>query len=260
MPRPTPRKYFIHDSLTMFRRCMLITLRNPDALITSIMSPMILMLLFVFVFGSAMDVGDYTFVNFIIPGVILQCIGQCATTTAIAVNVDLTKGVFDRFRSMPIAKSAVLTGHVLAAMARNTIATVLIIGVALLIGFQPEASFVQWLGIAAMLLLFMLAITWLSVIFGIAVKSAESAGALTVPVLILPYVSSGFVPIESMAKGLQAFAQNQPMTPIIDTVRALSMGTPLATDTMLLPVAWCIGITTVSYLLATQLYKRKMSV
>ena len=251
--------HLIKDSFSMFRRCMLISLRKPDALVTSIVAPVCMMLLFVLVFGESMNVGGGSFVNFIVPGVLLQCIGQCATFTAMTVNEDLTKGIFDRFRSMPIAKSAVLTGHVLAATARNIIATTAVIGAAFLVGFRPEASFVQWLGIAGVLLLFMLAITWLSVVFGIAVKSTESAGALMIPVTILPYISSGFVPVESIAAGLQSFAQHQPMTPIIDTVRALSMGLTAPTNTWQIAVLWCVGIITGSYLVAVQMYRRRMS-
>ena len=251
-------KHIIWDSITMFKRCGLIALRKPDALATSIFVPTFMMLLFVFVLGNAMDVGAYDFISFIVPGVILQCIGQCATVTSIVVNEDLTKGIFDRFRSMPIAKSAVMTGHVLAATIRNIIATTTVIGVALLIGFRPQAGFLAWLAIAGLLLLFMMAITWLSLLFGMLVKSAESAGALAVIVTILPYLSSGFVPVESMAPALQGFARHQPMTPVIDTVRALSLGLPV--DGQWLPaLLWCLGIILCSYLAASWLYRKKMT-
>jgi len=251
-------KYMILDSLTMFKRCGLIALRKSDALATSIFVPTFMMLLFVFVFGEAMYVGSYDFTNFIVPGIILTCIGQCATVTSIVVNEDLTKGVFDRFRSMPIAKTAVMNGHVLAAMARNIVATSVVFGVAFLVGFRPQAGVIAWLGIVGILLLYMLAITWVSLLFGIVVKSAETAGTLAVIVTILPYLSSGFVQVESMAPALQGFARNQPMTPVIDTVRALSLDMP-ADGSWLAAVLWCTGIIVCFYIIASQVYRRKMT-
>ena len=251
-------KHLIWDSMTMTRRCNLLSIRKLDSLVMGIIVPTFMMLLFVFVFGNAMDVGDFAFVNFVVPGVIIQCIGQAGAATALSVNEDLTKGIFDRFRSMPIAQSAVLTGHVMAATLRNMLATSVVIGVALLIGFRPQASFVAWLAIAGLLILFMLAITWVTVIFGIAAKSAESAGAVQILTSILPFLSSGFVPVETMTPALQGFARHQPMTPVIDTVRALSMGMP--TDGRWIPaLIWCVGIIVCSCVAATWLYRRKMA-
>ena len=251
------KKLFL-DSKTMFHRCQLSAMRKPDTIVTSIFVPVIMMLLFVFVFGGAMEVGEFSFVNFIVPGVILQCISQCAASTAVTINDDMTKGIFDRFRSMPIAKSAVLTGHVLAAMVRNIITTVVVFLVAFLIGFRPSASFTDWLLIAGVLLLFMLAFTWISVIIGVVAKNSESASGMTILAALLPYLSSGFAPIDTMPAALRVFATHQPMTPVIDTVRALTLGFPL--DGSLMPaILWCAGISIVCAIIGTRLYQRKMT-
>jgi len=242
----------------MFKRCALLSLRKPDALVTSIFVPVFMMLLFVFVFGNAMDVGDFDFINFIVPGIILACIGQGASVTSMSVNEDLTKGIFDRFRSMPVASSAVMTGHVLAALLRNIVSTSAVFGVAFLVGFRPQANFLAWLGVVGVFLLYMLAITWVSLMFGIFAKSPESAAGVAIFMTVLPYLSSGFVPVDSMAPVMQGFARHQPMTPVIDTVRALSLGMPV--DGSWLPaLLWCVGIIVCSYVAASLLYRRKMS-
>jgi len=248
----------IQDVLTMFKRCMLMTVRNIDALFTGIAQPALLMFLFVYVFGGAMNVGNIDYVNYIVPGVILQCIGQCAGITAISVNNDLKKGIIDRFRSLPIAKSSVLIGHALAAVVRNVITTVLIIIVALLIGFRPTANLIQWLAAMGILFLYILAITWLSIIFGLISSSAESAQGLTIVCILLPYISSGFVTTETMPAALRIFAENQPLTPIIESVRALLLNTS-PDGKILISVIWCLGILFISYIIAVQLYKHKLS-
>jgi ABC-2 type transport system permease protein len=246
------------NSWVMFRRCLTTSLRNPDTMATAIFVPAIVMLLFGLIFGNIMDVGDYSYIDFIVPGIILQTVAQAVTAAAICVNNDMKKGIIDRFRSMAIAKSAVLTGHVLAAVVRNMIATSVVIGVAVAIGFRPQASFTNWLIIAGLLILYMLAITWIAVICGLIAKTPESAGTMPFLLFILPYVSSGFAPVESMHVSLRWFAENQPMTPIIDSLRALMLNMPTGTN---LPVAviWSAGITAAAFIIAVQVYKRRLS-
>jgi len=242
----------------MFGRSMRVTLRHPDTLVTGMFVPVLVMLLFVFVFGGAMDMGDYSVVNFIVPGIILQVLGQASTNTAIGVNGDMQTGMIDRFRSMPIGKSALLNGHVLAALVRNLVTAGLVIGTAILIGFRPTASFSGWLAIAAVLALYILVLTWLAVIMGLISRSAEAASGGMMLAFILPYISSGFVPTDTLPRGLQIFAEHQPMTPVINTLRSLMLGRGPGDD-IWVAVAWCVGILAVSYVVAVQIYKRKMT-
>ena len=253
-----PKGRLLSDSWTMSRRCLRTTFRNPEAFGTAIIVPAFVMLLFGLIFGNIMDVGSYRSIDFIVPGIILQTVAQGATASAVNVNNDMMKGIMDRFRSMPIAKSAVLTGHVLAAVVRSMITTAVAIGIAIAIGFRPQAGFVDWLIIAGILILFMLAITWIAVICGLIAKAPESAGTYPFMLFILPYVSSGFAPTETMPRGIRWFAENQPMTPIIDSVRALMLNTPTG-DVLPLALLWSVGIIILTFTIAVQIYKRKIS-
>jgi len=246
------------DSLTMFKRCLLISFRNPEAIGTAIIVPAIVMALFGLIFGNVMDVGDFSYIDFIVPGIILQTTAQGITSTAINVNNDMHKGIIDRFRSMAIAKSAVLTGHVLASVVRNMIATSIVIGVAVAIGFRPQAGIVDWLVVAGILVLYMLAITWIAVICGLIAKTPESAGTMPFLLFVLPYISSGFVPTETLPRGLVWFAENQPMTPIIDVLRGLMLNIHSG-NALPIALAWCAGIIAVSFIIAVQVYKRKLT-
>jgi len=249
----------LSDIWIMFWRCMLNAIRNPETLVTSIAAPATLMFLFLYVFGGAMNVGDYDFTNFIVPGIILQCIGQGVVTTATSVNSDLKSGIINRFRTMPIAKSAVLSGHVLAATIRNLLIAFVIIGVALLIGFRPEANFFQWLGVIGILNLYILAVTWISVLVGLTVRSSESAISIMTIMSILPFFSSGFAPTETMPVALQTFANHQPMTPVIETLRALMLNGELGKN-LQLTLIWWIAILVIAYLASIQAYKRKLTI
>jgi len=242
----------------MFKRCLTTSLRNPETIGTAIFIPAIVMWLFGILFGNVMDVGDYNYIDFIVPGIILQTVAQAVTAAAIGVNNDMQKGIIDRFRSMDISKSSVLTGHVLSAIVRNMIATIVVIGVAFAIGFRPQAGFLDWLIIAGVLILYMLAITWIAVICGLIAKTPESAGTMPFLLFVLPYISSGFVPVETMPKALKWFAENQPMTPIIDTLRALMLNQPLGNN-LLLSLVWSAGIIAVAFTIAVQIYKNKTS-
>lgn len=248
--------YSLQDIMTMFKRCMLLSLRNLDAFLTGIGTPILMMLLFVYVLGGAMNVGNMNYVDFLVPGIILQCIGQCGSTTAISVNNDLKSGIIDRFGSMPISYSSVLTGHALAAIIRNIITVSLILILSYFIGFRPNAGIVQWGIVIGILLLFISGITWISIILGLISGSAESANGISAIIMFLPYLSSGFAPVETMPTALRIFAENQPMTPIIESIRSLLMNAALG-ENFIPAVAWCSGMLITAYIGAVLIYRSK---
>lgn len=247
----------ILDTRTMANRNLRKSIRNPDTLLVDIIQPIMTMLIFVFVFGGAIKAGDSSYINYIIPSILLLCIAQCGTKTAVGISTDIEKGIVDRFRSMPIAKSSVLTGHVLGAVVRAIIPITLIFMVAFLIGFRPSSDITGWLVSLGLLLLFSLTISWLAVAFGLIVKSAEGAGAFTMFAVMFSYLNSGFVPTDTLPVVLRVFAENQPMTPIIEALRALLLGTAVGNN-LLLAVIWCVGLLVVAYIVAIQMYKRKL--
>jgi ABC-2 type transport system permease protein len=249
----------LYNSKTMFKRNMKISFRNPDTMVMSIFAPTLMLLLFAYVFGGVMNVGDgINYVNFIITGIILQCIAQAAMTTAICINTDMNKGMIERFRSMPISKSSFLMGHFSAAIVRNVITVTIMIGVAFIVGFRPEASFGGWLVIIAMLLLFIMVVNWIAILLGLATKTPESAGSFVALISVLPFVSSGFAPTETMPAGIRWFAEYQPMTPIINTIRSMIMGGTAGTD-LYIALAWCFGLLALMFALSLYAYKRKLS-
>jgi ABC-2 type transport system permease protein len=245
----------VADSVTMIQRSLRHSLRNQDALLMAVALPILLMLMFVYVFGGAIDTGT-EYVNYVVPGIILLCTGYGAASTAVAVAQDMAEGVMDRFRSLPIHSSAVLTGHVVASLVRNAFSTALVIGVAVLTGFRPTAGPLRWLGAVAVLLLFVLAMSWLSVALGLLARSVEGASGFTFFVLFLPYLSSAFVPTDTMPAVLRVAAEHQPVTPIIETVRGLLFGTPIGSSGWL-AVAWCGGMLAVSYAASAVLFRRR---
>jgi ABC-2 type transport system permease protein len=243
------------DSLTMAGRSLRLTMRTPDALLTSLLLPIMLMLLFVDLFGGAIQTGT-EYVTYVVPGVLLLCAGFGASMTAVSVSQDMTGGIVDRFRSLDVAGTAVLAGHVAASVARNLASTVLVLGVAFLIGFRPSAEPLDWLAAAGVLLAFMLAISWLSAAIGLLARSPEAAGGFTFFMAFLPYPSSAFVPIDTMPSWLHGFANNQPVTPVIETLRGLLLDTPVGTSPWL-ALAWCGGILVASVALAGVLFRRR---
>ena len=253
----TTLTYAASDSAAMIGRSVKHTVRNLESLLMSVILPVVLMLMFVYVFGGAIDPsGNYA--NYVVPGIILLCTGYGAASTAVDVARDMTEGVVDRFRSMPILSSAVLTGHVVASVARNTLATVLVIGVAFLTGFRPDAGVLEWLAVAGMLLLWVLALSWVAVCFGLIARTVEGANGFTFLVLFLPYLSSAFVPVETMRAGLRAVAANQPVTPITETLRGLLLGTPIGSYGWQ-ALAWCAGLLVAAFTAATILFRRRTS-
>jgi ABC-2 type transport system permease protein len=248
---------YIYDSKVMFKRCMKIALKNGEALIQATVTPIFLMLLFGAVFGNIADVGAYNYIDFIVPGIVLQAVAQATAYTAINVNTDMTKGIVDRFRSMPIASSSLLIGHAGASVVRNVITTTLIIGTALAIGFRPRAGFIEWLVVAGLLLLSVTAITCFALLCGLKAKSPESASGLMFPLFILPFISSGFAPTETMHTAIRWFAEHQPATPVINSIRSLMLGYEPGND-LWIAIAWTAGISVITFVLALKRYKRKL--
>jgi ABC-2 type transport system permease protein len=247
--------YAVADTGAMVGRSVRHTVRNMESLLMSVILPIVLMLMFVYVFGGAIDPSGH-YANYVVPGIILLCTGYGAASTAVDVAQDMAEGVVDRFRSMPILSSAVLTGHVVASVARNALSTVLVIGVAFLTGFRPSAGVVEWLAVAAMLLLWVLALSWLAVCFGLLARTVEGANGFTFLVLFLPYLSSAFVPVATMKAGLRAVAEHQPVTPVTETLRGLLLGTGIGSYGWQ-ALAWCAGLLVVSYAGATALFERR---
>ena len=252
----------ISDGLVMIKRSSLHIIRNTDQLLGTFFQPIMFLVLFTAVFGGAVELAlppDVPYVNFLMAGIIVQTIAFGSTTTAIAVTNDLKRGIVDRFRSLPMSDSAVLTGHVVSDVFRNSLSTVVMLLAGLLFGFRPNASFLDWIAIAGIVVLFTLAFSWLAAIIGVLAKSVEGVQWLTfVLVFPLTFASSAFVPAESMPGWLSAFTANQPITHVIDTIRALMIGTPIG-DHGWLAVVWCLGILIVSVPLATYLFRKKTS-
>ncbi|WP_216915369.1 ABC transporter permease [Nocardia noduli] len=244
------------DSGTMLDRNLRHTLRSPDTMIMTIALPVLILLLFVYVFGGAMDVGPGPYIDYVVPGIILLCAGFGAGTTAASISTDVKDGIIDRFRTMDIARSAVLTGHVAESLIRNLITTSLVMVVAVALGFRPTSDPLRWAGALAVIAMFVLALSWVAAALGLLAKNPEAANGFSFAFTFIPYVSSAFVPPESMPTWLHRFAENQPVTPVIETVRGLLMGTPIG-DSALLAVAWCAGIALAGYLAAGALFTRR---
>ncbi|MFC7450919.1 ABC transporter permease [Rhodococcus daqingensis] len=253
MTRPT----LAADSLAMLRRSLKHLLRSPDSMIMAVALPIMLMLLFVYVFGGAIETGT-AYINYVVPGIILLCAAFGASTTAVGVSSDMTEGIVDRFRTLPIAQSSFLTGHVLASVVRNLLTTAIVFAVALLMGFRPTGDPMKWLGVIGMIAAFVFALSYLSTALGLLAKNPEAASGFTFVIMFLPYVSSAFVPAETMPSWLRWFAENQPVTPIIETVRGLLMGTPIGTSAWL-AVAWCAAIAAVGFVWSGILYRNRVT-
>lgn len=240
---------------TMAGRCLRLTRRNPEAILTSLMLPVMLMLLFVYLFGGAIDTGT-AYVTYVVPGVLLLCAGFGASMTAQTVSNDMTSGAIDRFRSMDVPGAALLGGHVVASLARNVASTTLVLGVAFAIGFRPSAGPLEWLAAVGVLLLFIVTMSAISAAVGLLAKTPEGAGGFTFFVTFLPYPSSAFVPVDTMPSWIQPFAANQPVTPVIETLRSLLLGTPAGSNPAV-AAAWCGGLLVASVLLAGVLFRRR---
>ncbi|MFD6451698.1 MULTISPECIES: ABC transporter permease [unclassified Nocardia] len=249
----------LQDSATMLDRNIRHTLRSPDTMIMTVVLPVMILLMFVFVFGGAMDVGPGAYIDYVVPGIILLCASFGASTTALALSTDVAEGIIDRFRTMAIARSAVLTGHVAESVIRNLITSAIVIGVAVVLGFRPTTDPLRWLGVFGVLAMFVFALSWLAAALGLLAPNPEAANGFTFVFMFLPYVSSAFVPTSSMPTWLHWYAENQPVTPVIETLRGLSMGTPIG-NSWVLAVLWCAGIGLVGYIAAGALFRRQSNV
>ena len=254
MPLPRPRS-IAGDTTTMIGRGVRLSRRNVEAMTTALMLPIMLMLLFVYLFGGALrSQGPY--VDYVVPGVILLCAGFGSATTAVTVCQDMRGGIIDRFRSMDVSGVSFLGGHVAASAIRNLVSTALVIGVAFAIGFRSHGSIGQWAAAVAILMLFIVALSWFAAVVGLFAGSPEAAGGFTFFVMFLPYPSSAFVPINSMPSWLQGFARDQPFSPVIDALRQLLSGATVD-DSAVRSVAWWSGILLVSVVVSAVLFRRK---
>ncbi|MEF3307806.1 ABC transporter permease [Paenibacillus sp. GYB004] len=252
----TVKSHFFSDMSVMLGRSMRHIFRSMDTIITVCITPVAMMLLFVYVFGGSIHTGTDNYVNYLLPGILLIAIASGISYTAYRLFMDKQRGIIERFHSMPIARSAVLWGHVLTSLVSNVISLVVIILVALIMGFRSSAGILPWLAVAGILVLFTLALTWVAAIAGLSGKTVEGASAFSYPLIFLPFISSAFVPTESMPKVVRAFADNQPVTSIVETIRALLSGQPVGND-IWIALAWCVGIMLVAYIFAMRAYKRK---
>ncbi len=249
------RKYFISDVSVMFGRTMRHITRSVDTIITVCITPIAMMLLFVYVLGGAIETGAESYINYILPGITVMTIGSGIAYVGYRLFNDKQNGIFDRFHSMPISRSTVLWGHVLTSVISNMISVVVVILVAFLMGFRPSASVLNWLAVFGILIVFTLALTWVAVIAGIAAKTTDGAVAFSYPIIFLPFISSAFVPTDTMPKAVRIFAENQPVTPIVNSIRSLLVGES-ATNDLWTALAWCAGITVIAYLFSIRLYKK----
>lgn len=245
----------LRDAFILTGRSMKHILRSPDTIITVTIMPIAFMLLFVYVFGGAIKAGTDHYVNYLLPGILLIAIASGISYTAFRLFIDMQKGILTRFNSMPISRSAILWGHVLTSIVSNTISVIVIVLVALIMGFRSSASILEWLAVAGILLLFMFALTWLAVIPGLKAKTVDGASAFSYPLIFLPFVSSAFVPTDTMPAAIRAFAENQPVTSIVDAIRAL-LNSGTVGSSLWIALAWCVGITVVTYGIAVRMYKR----
>jgi len=257
-------RYALSDTQVMIARGLRRSVRDPEAFITALALPVVLMLLFVYVFGGAFNAGVGAaggYANYVVPGLIVLCAGFGAGTTAVAVATDMSSGIVDRFRSMPIASWSVLAGHIAASLVRNLLATALVIAVGLAVGWRPVAGPLAWAGAIVMIVAFILAMSWLAACFGLVVSSPEAATGATFALMFVPYLSSAFVPASTMAAGLRPIAANQPFTPVIETMRGLWMG-HTSTGAALGHEAWlaavyCAAILAVAASAASWLFRHR---
>ncbi|MFB2580544.1 ABC transporter permease [Herbiconiux sp. P15] len=244
------------DTAVLTGRSLRHVLRSPDTIVTTAVMPIAILLLFVFVLGGAIDIGSGSYVDYLLPGILLITIASGIAYTSYRLFLDLKGGIVERFRSMPIARSSVLWAHVLTSLVANLVSVAVVVGVALLIGFRSGAGPVEWLAVAGILVLFTLALTWVAVIAGLSASSVEGASAFSYPLILLPFLSSAFVPTDSMPGPVRWFAENQPVTSIVDALRQLLTQQPVGPN-LAVALAWCAGILVVAYAVAVTLYRRR---
>jgi len=250
--------HFFGDTAVLTGRSLRHITRSADTIITTTITPIAMMLMFVYVFGGAINTGTDSYVSYQLPGILLITIASGISYTAFRLFLDMQSGIFERFQSMPIARSSVLWAHVLTSLVANVVALVLVVLVAIVMGFRSSAGLSAWLEVAGILILFTLALTWLAVIPGLTATSATGASGFAYPLIFLPFVSSAFVPTATMPGPVRVFAENQPVTSIVDTIRDLFAQRPVGSD-MTVALAWCLGILVVAYVLAMAAYRRRIA-
>ena len=257
-PQNRSKLYWImSDYAVLTKRSTVYILRNMDQALSTVFTPIMFLLLFRYVFGGAVQTPDVNYVDFLFAGILVQTIAFGSTYTAIGVTTDIRRGIIDRFRSLPVANSAVLVGHTVTDLARNTISTIIMVLAGLLVGFRPVASIGEWVIVLGLLMMFTFAMSWLSAIMGLVSKSIEGVQWITfVVVFPLTFISSAFVPTETMPAALRVFAENQPITHVIEAVRALTIGTPVGNH-MWLAILWSVVILVFSYFIATWIFKHR---
>ncbi|GIM63894.1 transport permease protein [Planomonospora venezuelensis] len=248
----------VADTAVLTGRSLRHILRSPDTIITTAVTPIAMMLLFVYVLGGAIETGsDEPYVTYLLPGILLMTIASGVAYTSYRLFLDLQGGIVERFQSMPIGRSAVLWGHVLTSLVANAVSLAIVVAVALVMGFRSGAGVLAWLGAAGILLLFTVALTWLAVVAGLSAKTVDGASAFSYPLIFLPFISSAFVPTDSMPGPVAWFAENQPVTSIVNAIRALLDGQPAGSD-MWVALAWCLGLLVVAYAWAVATYRRRL--
>ena len=250
--------HFLGDTNVLLGRSLRHIGRSPDTIITTVVMPIAFMLLFVYVFGGAIQTGSDRYVNYLLPGILVITIASGISYTAYRLFLDTKGGIFERFQSLPIARSSVLWAHVLTSLVANLISLMVVVLVALLMGFRSGAGVLAWLAVAGILILFTLALTWVAVIPGLTAKSVDGASAFSYPLILLPFISSAFVPTDTMPGPVRAFAERQPVTSIVNAIRDLFAGQPVGTD-LWIALAWCVGILVAAYLFAMVTYRRRIA-
>lgn len=254
----TTPAYFYSDTTVLTGRSLRHILRSPDTIVTTAVTPVALMLLFVYVFGGAIDTGSNSYIDYMLPGILLITVASGIAYTAYRLFMDMHGGIFERFQSMPISRSSALWAHVLTSLVANTTSVLIVIGVAVAMGFRTGTSVLGWLAVAGILILFTLALTWVAVIAGLCAKTVDGASAFSYPLIFLPFLSTAFVPSESMPAPVKWFADNQPVTSIVDTIRNIFAQQPVGSD-IWIALAWCVGILVVANVVAMSIYRRKIS-
>jgi ABC-2 type transport system permease protein len=250
--------HFFSDTGVLTGRSLRHVTRSLDTIITTAIMPIGFLLLFVYVFGGAIDSGSDSYVSYLLPGILIITIASGISYTAYRLFLDLQGGIFERFHSMPIARSSVLWAHVITSLVANFISLVVVVLVAVLMGFRSGASVLAWLMVAGILMVFTLALTWIAVIPGLTAKSVDGASAFSYPLIFLPFISSAFVPTETMPGPVRAFAENQPVTSIVNAIRGLLEQQPVGSD-IWIALAWCLGILVVAYCFAMVIYRKKIA-
>lgn len=248
----------VRETVVLVRRSLRHVARSPDTIITTAVTPIAMLLMFVYVFGGAIHVGGGRYVDYLLPGILLITVASGVAYTALRLHLDLSTGIFERLQSMPIARSAVLWAHVVTSVVANLVSLVLVVGVALAIGFRSSAGVLAWLAVVGIIVLFTLALTWMAIIAGLGARSAEGAGAFAYPLLFLPFISSAFVPTHGMPGPVRWFAEHQPVTSIVNTLRSLFAGHTLGSD-LWICLSWSVGLLVVSAAAAQHAYRRRFA-